>query len=162
MRLRGEIWEDEVSPTDNQDAALDRAQTRHEAAEQAADDRCSEPKEISLYRLYACDLWSKFGFGDGDTIGELMFDLGLDGMAPVKEKDGGTVWLEDLVLEHLVRAKLLPLCPKALEIERWGTCHNPVRVVSYGEPPPAWADEVFVEVFGSDILTAAEKIRREA
>lgn len=35
-----------MSPTDNQDdrdVALDRAQARHEAAEQAADDRCSEP-----------------------------------------------------------------------------------------------------------------------
>lgn len=66
--------------------------------------------------LYARDLYSKWGFHDGDILQDAVHNLGLQG---VRHKD---------VLCRLVEDKLLPALPYPVKLERIDTCHNPIRV----------------------------------
>ena len=71
--------------------------------------------------LSASDLWSKWGFNDGDMPDEL----------------GGLNYKRwDEVLEDLIRAHLVPML-EGVELQIWGTHHNPFRSATYGQEMPA-------------------------
>lgn len=68
--------------------------------------------------LYADDLLSKWGFGDGDRLGDWVFDT----------FDRHTFEFDNhKCLEELVKRFLLPKLDKKVEIMFVGTIHNPVR-----------------------------------
>lgn len=114
-------------------------------------------KTDDLY-LGAEELWSKWGFGDGGRVGDLLLDLGIDGSERI-----GTDSLEDAVLEHLVRTRLLPECPVPVELERWSTSHNPLRSSTFGqEDAPEWAAQTSVLVTKDEVLAAVDVVRAEA
>jgi len=108
------------------------------------------------FSLLASELWSKWGFGDGDRVGEALLDLEIDGNERIDAR-----FLEDCVLEHLIRTRLLPLCPEPIEIERYETIHNPIRAAGYArdEQAPAWAESVMINVTDGDLRAAVEAVR---
>lgn len=64
--------------------------------------------------FFGFDIYSKFGFGDGDAMREVCSELGL------------RRYYHELLIE-IVRAKLLPLFPNKIEVYEISTCHNPIR-----------------------------------
>jgi len=71
---------------------------------------------VKAITLYAEDLWRKFGFRDGDILGELLDDLGIH------------VDDEHRLLEAIIHKHLLPALHEPVEVGYIHTCHNPVRV----------------------------------
>lgn len=64
--------------------------------------------------FHADSLASKWGFEDGDILGEFDLPNSVD---------------EHALLIRLVRAHLLPLLNPRLEVIEIGTCHNPIRAL---------------------------------
>lgn len=80
--------------------------------------------------LPASDLWSKFGFEDGD----IFTNHGLYEFEPSDRADD--------LLSELIRRYLLPLCPERVVLSRVVTCHNPIRAEAYwthNNSTPEWA-----------------------
>lgn len=86
--------------------------------------------------LHAEGLFSKFGFGDGDALGEWWWDE-FDKPLPCVD--------EHLVLRELVLTHLLPLIPGEFTVRDIVTSHNPIRVDTWRgqewddyslDPPP--------------------------
>lgn len=75
------------------------------------------------YILYAEDLASKFGFGDGDMFDELIFDL--------EDETGKKIDFDPLI--DVVKTYLIPLLPEDVKIEEIGSCHNPIRLVNLAD-----------------------------
>lgn len=73
---------------------------------------------MSNFVMYADDLLSKWGFGDGDRLGEWVYDW--SGRFDFE-------YNEHKVLEELVKRFLLPKLDKKVEISFMSTIHNPVR-----------------------------------
>jgi hypothetical protein len=69
--------------------------------------------------LYADDLLSKWGFGDGDASDAYLDWLDVRDL-PYPENWHG-------VLRHLVRTRLLPLIVEDIEVYDIETNHNPIR-----------------------------------
>ncbi len=67
----------------------------------------------STIRLQACDLFSKFGFMDGDILHHLDLEIKND---------------SHKLLYHLVEKYLLPLISEEISLQFWTTCHNPCRI----------------------------------
>lgn len=65
--------------------------------------------------FFGFDVYSKWGFRDGDVIDEVCRELGL------------RKYCHELLVE-IVRSKLLPLFPNPVEVYEISTCHNPIRV----------------------------------
>jgi hypothetical protein len=73
---------------------------------------------VSNLVLYADDLLSKWGFGDGDRLSDWVYD---------EFKRYDFEYNNHKVLEELVKRFLLPKLEKKVEIMFIGTIHNPVR-----------------------------------
>lgn len=103
---------------------------------------------MEVIRLDACSLASKFGFGDGDVVGDFILDsMGFEYWAKVDHHE---------VLTRLVRERLLPRLP-SVEVEEITTCHNPIRAVE------AWreyclASSVYVEVTLAEVAALAQQM----
>lgn len=67
--------------------------------------------------LKADDLYSKWGFGDGDALSDAFDEMNL-----------GYLDLEHETLCLLVEDKLLPILPRPVKTYRIGSLHNPIRV----------------------------------
>lgn len=67
--------------------------------------------------LKADDLYSKWGFGDGDILRNAFDDMNLGGIE-----------LEHETLCLLVEDKLLPILPRPVKTDRISSIHNPIRV----------------------------------
>jgi hypothetical protein len=72
---------------------------------------------MSAVTLRAADLYSKWGFGDGDILRDAFDDMNLGGIE-----------LEHETLCLLVEDKLLPILPRPVKTDRIGSIHNPIRV----------------------------------
>lgn len=75
--------------------------------------------------LFATSLASKWGFDDGDLIGDFLYDLQDAGLIE-DDADLGVVD-EHAVLRRLVRERLLPVIPLAIQVYEVETNHNPIR-----------------------------------
>jgi hypothetical protein len=64
--------------------------------------------------LFGFDLYSKWGFSDGDVNEEVCSELGL------------RRWRHEILIE-MVRARLLPALPNKIEVYEISTHHNPIR-----------------------------------
>lgn len=73
---------------------------------------------MSVFIMYANDLLSKWGFGDGDRLSDFLYEN--------NSKFGYKVDTHKL-LEELVKRYLLPKIDKKVEIFYITTNHNPVR-----------------------------------
>jgi hypothetical protein len=84
-------------------------------------DRCTcngmsiEQARQTTITLFADNLYSKWGFHDGDILNDAWYALGLSGD-------------RHEVLCQLVEERLLPILPHPVKTERISTCHNPIRV----------------------------------
>ncbi len=66
-------------------------------------------------RFYTSGLLSKWGFGDGDMLDEMLWDAG--------------IYLDDshTLLIRIVRELVLPRIEQKVEVFEIGTIHNPIR-----------------------------------
>lgn len=81
---------------------------------------------MSKFVMYADDLLSKWGFGDGDRLGEFIYE---------EMNVYDFEYNEHKLLEELVKRYLLPKLDKKVEIYFISTIHNPVRAEYIdGEP----------------------------
>lgn len=93
--------------------------------------------------LHASDLYSKWGFQDGDLLMDTQFDEQLEKMDDHK------------ALESLIREFLLPALPDPVEIEFYESIHNPVRAADWPEGAISEANaSVSVEVPHAKVLDA--------
>ena len=81
---------------------------------------------MDTIELRASSLPSKWGFGDGDVINDILFDAGLYD-TPMPE--GAHISFAHEVLARCVETHLLPLVPRVVTF-RIGTIHNPIRTQS--------------------------------
>lgn len=86
-------------------------------------------------RLEASCLWSKWGFGDGDSVGYFCDANNID----LRGRD------DHAVLGELVERYLLPAMKHKVTTQRMMTCHNPIRVTRDFSDFEHWGDEA-VEV----------------
>jgi len=101
--------------------------------------------------LLASALYSKWGFQDGDILGDCLMDGDFS-----RIDDHG-------LLEALVREFLLPKLPMPIEIEIFSTCHNPVRAAPWPHATIAPENENFsVDVPYETIWHMAGGFVREA
>lgn len=108
------------------------------------------------------DLYSKWGFSDGDLLTEAIWrwedETGI--------KAGWDLSRRALVL--LVRERLLPVLAQSVEFGEIGGCHNPARVwkvdgreVDHRNPDPYMLGRVSVTVPGGAVREAFERLTRE-
>lgn len=103
-------------------------------------------------RFYTDSLLSKWGFGDGDMLDDLLFDNGLP-------------YGHD-VLIRVVRNKILPVIQQNVEVYEISTNHNPIRakavdgieVDDYNYNPNIKLTPEYVDVPDSEILELAREI----
>lgn len=122
--------------------------------------------DATSIRLRAVDLFSKWGFSDGEVLFDVLFDNELE----------PTVWTFDGVtgggFEHrqtfdsclvirLVREFLVPAIPRPFGVHRTFSAHNPVRA-DMGETVDGLAD-IYIDVPHADVLRIArDMIAKEA
>lgn len=103
--------------------------------------------------LDAIDLYSRFGFGDGDIL-EIM-----TGEPEITEEQFERICNHD-PLENLVWRYLLPeierMIGKPLEVEYINTHHNPMRVKNLPQPVPSEIENISVTVTMAQILECCE------
>ena len=93
-------------------------------------------------RLHTSSLRSKWGFEDGDALGDALINH-------------PSLWdVEHEVLCKLVRKHIEPLLPKGVELQEIGTCHNPIRLKDMG----AEFEDFAVFVSRSEIIKTALEI----
>lgn len=73
---------------------------------------------MSKFVMYADDLLSKWGFGDGDRLSDFLYEGGAEYRYKVNSHK---------LLEELVKRYLLPKLNDKVEIFYVDTIHNPVR-----------------------------------
>lgn len=99
-------------------------------------------------RFYTADLWSKWGFSDGDILEPLMNRF-------CDEQD--VEWINDHpILIRVVQEFVLPRLDRTVEVVTLSTVHNPIRAKEYvdglsWEPDPPLAPE-YVDVPDEEIL----------
>lgn len=102
--------------------------------------------------LDAVDLYSRFGFGDGDVIEIMSFEN-------LTEEQFERI-CDHNPLENLVRRYLLPeierITGKLLEVEYINTHHNPMRVKNLPQPIPPEMENIFVTVTLEQVLECCE------
>jgi hypothetical protein len=110
--------------------------------------------------LRAEDLFSKSGFLDGDLLGEIWpaLDYPLLGQAEPSESD---------VLVRLVETYLLPALPVPVPVERYATCHNPIRAEAWPNEEAcrallAQVEHVEVDITAAQVAEVIERLRAEA
>lgn len=119
--------------------------------------------------LFADDLWSKFGFGDGDCLDDILFDAEDESDWPWANLQPRQVagrddefHIDHELLIRVVERFLVPQFPVPVALERVGTCHNPIRAVDQGHvPAPSWALAISVTVSAADVLKIAAEIAEE-
>jgi hypothetical protein len=79
-------------------------------------------------RLAAEDIFSKYGFGDGDLLDDLLEDNGFAPTAEIGEEDDAE-FFGHAVLRAAVQAFLRPVLPPECALTFGASrCHNPVRL----------------------------------
>lgn len=117
-------------------------------------------------RLDTAGLLSKWGFGDGDCLDDLLWDMVDDGTLTLDERRAGSgIDFEHGVLVRVVREFVLPAIEQTVEVYEIGTIHNPIRASSVngrevddrGDNPftitPEW-----VEVASSEVARIAREV----
>lgn len=118
-------------------------------------------------RIDADSLFSKFGFGDGDLLDDLLLDNGYDpDLGEVWDKYGKTkLGLSQRLLVKLVDTFLLPSLPIKLEPKVCLGIHNPYRcatAIAHGESTTPHDLEVrAVTVPNATVLEMAEAMKLE-
>lgn len=120
-----------------------------------------------MIRFPTDGLLSKWGFGDGDMLDDLLFDWLDDTGRSIPERNGHRGTWEHRVLVRLVREFVVPAIDQPIEVYEIGTAHNPIRASSVnGEPwdvyttdtegvlTPEWVDVPLSEV----LRVAAEEV----
>ena len=96
---------------------------------------------METVRLSSKDLRCKWGFCDGDLIGDVLSDNGIYGIID-----------RHVLLIALVKKHLVPLLPKEAEIYEISTNHNPIRL----EKPELDFEDVSVEIPVAEVLEMAK------
>lgn len=106
------------------------------------------------------DLYSKWGFGDGDMLDELIWEGGFRNVRAPADTHLG---FEHEVLARCVERHLLPHLPPGVKLERIGTCHNPIRVAGWPEPDrdELEIEGVSVEITEAQVLQIASQLVAE-
>lgn len=124
----------------------------------------SPPQDV---RLAADCLFSKFGFGDGDLLDDLLLDSGYDpDLGEVWDEYGKTeLGLSQLLLVKLVDTFLLPSLPIKLEPKICLGIHNPYRcdtAIAHGESTTPREVEInAVTIPNATVLEMAEALKLE-
>lgn len=105
----------------------------------------------SVY-LPSDDLFTKFGFSDGDLLNDVLDDHYPDG---VPNLPGDHLGFRHRVLVRVVREHLLPRCPSA-DVYEISTLHNPIRY----EDSVSRFTEVEVWVPVDEVIRIAEDVAR--
>lgn len=84
-----------------------------------------------MMRLHAADLWSKWGFHDGNIQSN--------------HPDEDIAFSDYDALIPAVRKYLLPLLPD-VEVEEWESHHNPIRAKTFADGCPDQYLDVYVDV----------------
>lgn len=121
-------------------------------------------KELPTLTLHAESLFSKWGFCDGDMIGDWLDEVD-DSGRDIRRHLGIDY---HRVLRYLVRTYLLPLIPGDFTLCDISTAHNPIRVNTWrGEEWDDYADDAPAEVAdtcatipGSVVAEILERERR--
>lgn len=94
--------------------------------------------------LFADSLWSRHGFGDGDTPEQLLDLCDSRGLEYPEDWHGA--------LCALVERHLIPALPEPVQTYRVGTSHNPIRAKGQ---QPEWAAEFYVLIPWETVLLEA-------
>lgn len=112
------------------------------------------------FTFHATDLGSKFGFGDGDMLDDLLWDNGFHDVPRLPEDDKR--WPHDFehtVLCEAIRRFLLPKLPASIETVVIGTIHNPMRIENWTQVDMhATVGDVSATVSDDDVLALAREI----
>lgn len=106
------------------------------------------------FTLRATDLYSKFGFEDGDMFMNFMWD---------EFGYGRAEHMTDPLIA-LVKTYLLPLLPEGMDVEEYASAHNPIRATDYGdhirEESPYWAacEAISVTITRTQVLHIIEQM----
>jgi hypothetical protein len=119
--------------------------------------------------LNECDLYSKWGFGDGDIIREYFYTEGsvLDGLNEKFDAiaPDAPMSLDHLTLIAIVKKYLIPALPYKVNAEEYTTCHNPIRADKWIDEDDEDLYELVgdrsVEVSLADIVKTAHEIFNE-
>lgn len=99
-------------------------------------------------------LLSKWGFGDGDMLDDLLWDNGFfdhEIDASIPDDDFDTIGFAHRVLIRVVREHVLPAIEQDVEAQDIHTIHNPIRAKTVnGE---AWGQRMYEPVAGGGALT---------
>lgn len=115
-----------------------------------------------VFRLDAAAIYSKHGFGDGDLLCDVVWDLDdAIGRPGLRVRQQHVLW-------SIFRSHLAPLIPAGVVQDDNDTdLHNPIRAVDFRDrwfDPPAWAnwddpDAVSVDVPFSSVVAAYIALR---
>ena len=108
--------------------------------------------------LDASSLFHKWGFDDGDLLGGVLLEGGYD---PVGRPRCAHLSFDHEVLARCVEGHLLPVLPIKVEVERIGTCHNPIRATAADMNKADAVKGVSVEVSALTVLEIAAEVLRE-
>ena len=108
--------------------------------------------------LDASSLFNKWGFDDGDLLGAVLLKGGYD---PAGRPMCAHLTFDHEVLARCVERHLLPVLPIKIEVERIGTCHNPIRATSADMDKADTVKAVSVDVSASTVLEIAAEVLRE-
>lgn len=109
--------------------------------------------------LRAESLFSKWGFGDGDMLDDILEANGFD---QEPRRDDDHLYFDHEVLALCVERYLLPELPEPVATFRVGTIHNPIRAETVkkweAEIPPALLG-FGVEISADTVLAVAREVR---
>lgn len=89
-------------------------------------------REIKYFRFYTTELLSKWGFGDGDAIGDFLYENGLKSSLNKHE-----------LLIKIYRKFVEPNIDQDIVIQTIGTTHNPLRASLVDGVVVDWYDPNF-------------------
>lgn len=119
----------------------------------------ADVQHMQTFTLSADSLLSKFGFGDGDMLHEVIWEGGYLGMPRAADEDRLSFASE--VLISCVMRYLAPLLPANLEFEHIAGVHNPIRVCGWHwEDPEITLPDVSVEITEQQVLDVAAEVAR--
>lgn len=110
------------------------------------------------------DLLSKWGFGDGDMLTDLLEDNGLD-----MPYDMERMRYDHMVLVEVVKTYVVPPIKETVVVIEYNTNHNPIRASEVNGKDVDWfkynegirLSPETVEVDDAEILTIARRIKTE-
>ena len=113
-----------------------------------------------MFTLRATDLFSKWGFKDGELLDDFLWE---SGFGDVEAPEDWPITFQGKVLALTVERWLLPALPRAVETLRGAGLHNPIRARSSvgGDDRGLDLEGICVVVCAEQVLEIANAVQAE-